>query len=581
MDQNDKLLTYEFIHETSVDNYKNCKGDTKYEHRHSKYFTIKNITRNDIYVRNESQKCSNPLNWEAELLGENFSDYQHRSCDPIKFEYNEIPITSTKEYANRISYHNSETLDNYEFDENLRETIKTMLINLGLKENDMTTFIAEAITLPELNYLSSFRNIGGNDTGSFIIDNNNLKAPSITSQIFNEKLVALQALYIEVENDNKFKTTIDNLTRLIIDNHNPFNNKGNRLIYITKLAINKKADICFFGDIHGSIHTLLRSILRLFVLGYINNEYKLRDDFYIIFLGDLVDRSIYGVECIYFIMMLKLLNPDNIYIIRGNHEECCTSTNYRLDHEFDKIDASGELYIQYCRTWIYLPVAIFLTKLNSGQYIQLCHGGVFRNLDVIDTFLKSENKILCMNHNRDPSDSIKDFQWSDFIAKNLNEAALNRRINRQIYGNGADRNAYCINEINEYLKRSSIRAIIRGHQDTYDNTKLLSFTLDGSLPKIELYEPKEIIKSSDDISSFTIPLPENSNLIDNYFAIYNFSPVITLSTGIPSRLIDSDGFAILKWHIDGHFGGYRQKYLKYKAQYLNLKKNFFTKNVGQ
>lgn len=50
------------------------------------------------------------------------------------------------------------------------------------------------------------------------------------------------------------------------------------------------------GDLHGSIHSLLRTLLRLKIAGYIADDWVLTDGFSLVLLGDFVDRGAYGVE---------------------------------------------------------------------------------------------------------------------------------------------------------------------------------------------------------------------------------------------------------------------------------------------
>lgn len=365
--------------------------------------------------------------------------------------------------------------------------------------------------------------------------------------------------------------------------------KENRFIYITKLSLDPTSKVCFFGDIHGCIHTLIRSILRLIVLGYILPNFIFSNNFHIVFLGDLVDRGIYGIEILYLIMKLKILNPKNIHIIRGNHEECCTSTQYMFKNEFSKICEPKDLttvYVEYCKTWLYLPVAIFLNINN--KYIQLCHGGLLRSPTFIKNFLESTQQIHAFIARELPKinklikphelgDLLKDFQWSDFSSIDISQELLQQRISSDIFGanNEKGRRCYAANEVIEYMKICNLNAIIRGHEDTIDNTKLLmSPPIDNNKESmgIENYYDIEKIKSNDH-SSFKIKLPSQDSIdtLNQYVSDMKFVPVITFTTGLPSRMVDCDGFGILDLvtNVPDLIGG---KYKKYLYKYKMLKK---------
>ena len=68
--------------------------------------------------------------------------------------------------------------------------------------------------------------------------------------------------------------------------------------------------VCVIGDLHGHILDLFRII-------YSNGSPM--DNNYL-FLGDLVDRGEFSTETVIFVFLLKVLFPNRVYLILGNHE---------------------------------------------------------------------------------------------------------------------------------------------------------------------------------------------------------------------------------------------------------------------
>lgn len=108
---------------------------------------------------------------------------------------------------------------------------------------------------------------------------------------------------------------------------------------------NKTEKICIIGDIHSSLASLceilliLRDEKKYFQSDLSNNKKrnKLKDNHYIFFLGDLIDRGPYSIEILCIVFGLKYLNFDNIFIIKGNHESNkILHSYYGLDHEITK-----------------------------------------------------------------------------------------------------------------------------------------------------------------------------------------------------------------------------------------------------
>ena len=102
--------------------------------------------------------------------------------------------------------------------------------------------------------------------------------------------------------------------------------RASRRIYSlrAKITFATQSIAAFHGDLHGNVHALNSYLASLAHKGYLDkhNPFRIiKDNFYLIFLGDYVDRGDFGVETIYTILRLKIENPDHVFMVRGNHED--------------------------------------------------------------------------------------------------------------------------------------------------------------------------------------------------------------------------------------------------------------------
>ena len=77
------------------------------------------------------------------------------------------------------------------------------------------------------------------------------------------------------------------------------------------------------GDIHGQYYDLLHVI---------ETGGDPKDTNYL-FLGDYVDRGLYGIECTILIMAMKVCHPQEVVLLRGNHESRTCSEMYGFRKE--------------------------------------------------------------------------------------------------------------------------------------------------------------------------------------------------------------------------------------------------------
>ncbi len=91
-------------------------------------------------------------------------------------------------------------------------------------------------------------------------------------------------------------------------------------IIMTKKIIPEDAIVLIKGDLHGDDETIRALIANLHKKKLINQGQKLNKNVFLVFLGDYIDRGPNSVEVLYQITTLKKRNPEQVFLLRGNHE---------------------------------------------------------------------------------------------------------------------------------------------------------------------------------------------------------------------------------------------------------------------
>lgn len=265
--------------------------------------------------------------------------------------------------------------------------------------------------------------------------------------------------------------------------------------------------VIYLGDLHGSVHSLLRNLLHMAEDKLIYNNFRLAPGIKLVMLGDMTDRGCYGAEVIYLLLRLKLQNLDNVFLLRGNHENAEITEKYGFKHELTAKYGDGggailyDLFLKFCRT---LPLALFVQ--NSGVVVQCCHGGIEPYYSPVE-FLGTGKKYDCISENidglnpaamyggRGPKHDVgKGFQWSDFngisatwkqntatdkwsfVATRHRSYVDNPTMNKWMLSSERGNIGFNANpkDLEKYLtERPGIVKIIRGHQDRESCCKLL------------------------------------------------------------------------------------------------------------
>ena len=422
-----------------------------------------------------------------------------------------------------------------------------------------------------------------------------------------------------------FDATINQIKNILEQDWTGFNPDSHTFIKILKPETKDK--FLIIGDMHGSYHTFIRILLRLVRMNVMDNKCVLKNNYNLIFLGDVVDRGEYAYEIVLLLFLLKIKNPNNVFLNRGNHEVFELNSSVGFKDEIIKkfsITIGERIHKILNSVFNYYHSALLIKNPINGKYTYLAHGGfptifdgsIYPAFNYLDSYM--DNKFFMLNddirYDLGSYTGENSIRWNDFWG-HTNSKFSNRRYAMKI---GED-------DI-KIIKSKNIELIIRGHQDTGLNTKLIKRL--GTVNNLNL------VDNFTDVNEFA-PFGIANKIAGNKYHCYKFShlitvdehsgdllvneqadnilPVITLSTNTDKgRDLAKDSFGILKYTLEintendncviagspqeralQNFRARKEedemhpakksrdeeemnrKYLKYKRKYLELK---YTKN---
>jgi len=144
--------------------------------------------------------------------------------------------------------------------------------------------------------------------------------------------------------------------------------------------------VAVFGDLHGAVHSFIRELQSLERMGYLTADLSVAPahahDFFMVFCGDYVDRGLYGVEVMALLLTLRIRNPSNVFMVRGNHEDKPMNDQpgsggftSELHRKFPDAGATsadpaldGDVFGLVWRVYETLPAALFLGVAPDAVY---------------------------------------------------------------------------------------------------------------------------------------------------------------------------------------------------------------------
>ena len=386
-------------------------------------------------------------------------------------------------------------------------------------------------------------------------------------------------------------------------------NSNNYVNHIKKINTNNNEKFICIGDVHGSIHTFIRLLFRFHKYGILDiKTMKIIEPYNIIFLGDIIDRGSWGLEIACTLIILLINNPQRMHWNSGNHEDkelnllygFYSEINKKYSHFIDNREKITYLHDSLNKFFGYLSCAIIIHNVDINKKYWLAHGGIPQKLNTNSmnpeepdipfnsSFYSFDSKIKIwkISPENDSSgyylvndETAHSIKWSDFPYEGYCKRSSNLKCNTFEY-------------FSNFMTKYSINGIIRGHQDSISNSLVFKNEND-----------KVLFNQTDRTEKLNNIYWNNRGNNNRYFGplarlhidrAANQSdlihPVITISTNTDKgRKLTADSFGLLRFDINpddsGDFSKYilksrnmindlnnfKQKYLKYKLKYFQLK----------
>jgi protein phosphatase len=211
-----------------------------------------------------------------------------------------------------------------------------------------------------------------------------------------------------------------------------------------------KGEAVVIGDLHGDLDSLTEVLQRSRILERMDKSPQTM----LIFLGDYGDRGACSAETYYTVLELKLLNPEQVILMRGNHEgpKDLLPSPHDLPTQFQTRfkEKWAEVYAEVRGLFQHLYNALLVDK----RYLMI-HGGLPRKPFMADdiasaTTLHPQRPLLEEILWSDPDEAVKEFSPSPRGAGTLFGKKVTDRV----------------------LAKLRVKILIRGHEPCEDGFKI-------------------------------------------------------------------------------------------------------------
>ena len=199
-------------------------------------------------------------------------------------------------------------------------------------------------------------------------------------------------------------------------------------------------EVYVIGDIHGN----LVSLLKLYEILIDKKPGK------VIFLGDIVDRGPKQIECLVFILALKILDPLKFFILRGNHETLEMNQAYGFFYEFSQKFESFDKYKEILEVYNVIPICAII-----NNEVLCLHGGIPEDFNIIEKLKGLNAKDLDNSLLKFLGVGIFQIMWNDPKSGLSGFMDSYRGMGIKFFGEDV---------FEEFMKKNKLKYLIRAHE---------------------------------------------------------------------------------------------------------------------